>query len=231
MKAMILAVQVIEMVQGAPQGLPRRLPAKVIREDRCITSGIAAPFTLSPDKRSPVPASYAKCGKAPEAEGDRASEEDMVAHADDGDGHDHEQAAKPQRSREEAGLAPIEPPAEEALGEEGQKEGCSTYDADFGKHIEIHVVRMEDEDVLILNKEVVVRIGQIIAPPPHAEKRVLFDHGDGALPQGKSQADRGVLAGEEGQKTLDHLSVVEEEHKRDEEEKEAESLVIEEGEP
>ena len=56
----------------------------------------------------------------------------MVAHADDGDGHDHEQAAKPQRSREKAGLAPVELPAEEALDEEGQKEGCSAYDADFG---------------------------------------------------------------------------------------------------
>lgn len=182
MKAMILAVQVIEMVQGVPQGLTQRLPAKVIREDRLIAFGIAAPFTLSPDNRSLVPASYAKCGKAPEAEGDRASEKDMVAHAEDGDGHDHEQAAKPQRSREEAGLAPVELPAEEALGEEGQKEGCSAYDADFGEHIEIHVVRMEDEDMLILNEEVVVGIGQIIAPPPHAEKRVLFDHGDGALP-------------------------------------------------
>ena len=140
------------------------------------------PSLFPPDNRSPIPASYAKCGKAPEAEGDRASEKDMVAHAEDGDGHDHEQAAKPQRSREEAGLAPVELPAEEALGEEGQKEGCSAYDADFGEHIEIHVVRMEDEDVLILNEEVVVGIGQIIAPPPHAEKRVLFDHGDGALP-------------------------------------------------
>lgn len=107
MKAMILAVQVIEMVQGVPQGLTRRLPAKVICEDRCLASGIATPFTLSPDNRSPIPASYAKCGKAPEAEGDRASEKDMVAHAEDGDGHDHEQAAKPQRSREEAGLAPV----------------------------------------------------------------------------------------------------------------------------
>lgn len=182
MKAMILAVEVIEMVQGAPPGRTRKLPAKVICEDRRIASGIAAPFTLSPDNRSPVPASYAKCGKAPEAEGDRASEEDMVAHADDGDGHDHEQAAKPHRSREEAGLASVELPAEEALGEEGQKEGCSAYDADFGEHIEIHVVRMEDKDVLILNEEIVVGIGQIIAPPPHAEKRVLFDHGDGALP-------------------------------------------------
>ena len=219
------------MVQGVPQGLTRRLPAKVICEDRCLASGIATPFTLSPDNRSPIPASYAKCGKAPEAEGDRASEKDMVAHADDGDGHDHEQAAKPHRSREEAGLAPVELPAEEALGEEGQKEGCSAYDADFGEHIEIHIVRMEDEDVLILNEEVVVGIGQIIAPPPHAEKRVLFDHGDGALPQGKAQADRGVFAGEKGQKTLDHLSVVEEENERDEEEKKAESLVIEEGEP
>ena len=89
---------------------------------------------------------------------------------------------------------------------------------------------MEDEDVLILNKEVVVGIGQIIAPPPHAEKRVLFDHGDGALPQGKSQADRGVFSGEEGQKTLDHLAMVEKKNERDEEEKEAESLVIEESE-
>ncbi len=48
MKAMILAVQVIEMVQGVPQGRTRRLPAKVICEDRCIAFGIAAPFTLSP---------------------------------------------------------------------------------------------------------------------------------------------------------------------------------------
>ncbi len=89
---------------------------------------------------------------------------------------------------------------------------------------------MEDEDVLILNEEVVVGIGQIIAPPPHAEKRVLFDHGDGALPQGKAQADRGVFTGEERQETLDHLPVVEEENERNEEEKEAEPLVIEEGE-
>lgn len=59
---------------------------------------------------------------------------------------------------------------------------------------------------------------------------MLFDHGDSALPQGKAQADRGVLAGEEGQETLDHLSMVEEENKRDEEEKKAESLVIEESE-
>ena len=232
MKAMILAVEVIEMVQGSAA----RPHSKASREGDLKRSvhhsgHHCPPSCFRPDNRSPVPASYAKCGKAPEAEGDRASEEDMVAHADDGDGHDHEQAAKPQRSREEAGLAPIELPAEEALREEGQEEGCSAYDADFGEHIEIHVVRMEDEDVLILNKEVVVGIGQIIAPPPHAEKRVLFDHGDGALPQGKAQADRGVLAGEKGQKTLDHLSVVEEENKRDEEEKKAESLVIEEGEP
>lgn len=48
MKAMILAVQVIEMVQGVPQGRARRLPAKVICEDQCIASGIATPFTLSP---------------------------------------------------------------------------------------------------------------------------------------------------------------------------------------
>ena len=48
MKAMILAVQVIEMVQGVPQGLTQRLPAKVIREDRLIAFGIAAPFTLPP---------------------------------------------------------------------------------------------------------------------------------------------------------------------------------------
>lgn len=48
MKAMILAVQVIEMVQGVPQGLTRRPPAKVIREDRLIAFGIAAPFTLPP---------------------------------------------------------------------------------------------------------------------------------------------------------------------------------------
>ena len=155
----------------------------------------------------------------------------MVAHADDSDGHDHEQSAKPQRSSEKARLPSIEFPAEEALGEEGQKEGCSTYDADFSRHIEVHVVCMEDEDVLILDKEVVVGIGQIIAPPPHAEERVLFDHGDGALPQGKAQADRGVLAGKEGQETLNHLPVVEEENERDEEEKKAEPLVIEEGEP
>ena len=154
----------------------------------------------------------------------------MVAHADDGDGHDHEQPAKPQRSSEKARLSSIEFPAEEALGKEGQEKGCSAYDTDFGEHIEIHVVRMEDEDVLILNEEVVVGIGQIIAPPPHAEKRVLFDHGDGALPQGKAQADRGVFTGEERQETLDHLPVVEEENERNEEEKEAEPLVIEEGE-
>ena len=48
MKAMILAVEVIEMVQGAPPGRTRKLPAKVICEDRRIASGIAAPFTLSP---------------------------------------------------------------------------------------------------------------------------------------------------------------------------------------
>lgn len=60
---------------------------------------------------------------------------------------------------------------------------------------------------------------------------MLFDHGDGALPQGKAQADRGVLAGKEGQETLDHLPVVEEENERDEEEKKAEPFVIEEGEP
>ena len=48
MKAMILAVQVIEMVQGAPPGRTRRLPAKVICEDRCFALGISAPFTLQP---------------------------------------------------------------------------------------------------------------------------------------------------------------------------------------
>ena len=48
MKAMILAVEVIEMVQGSPQGLTRRLPAKVICEDRCLASGMAAPFTMPP---------------------------------------------------------------------------------------------------------------------------------------------------------------------------------------
>lgn len=44
MKAMILAVEVIEMVQGSATGPP----AKVIREDRCNAFGIAAPFTLPP---------------------------------------------------------------------------------------------------------------------------------------------------------------------------------------
>lgn len=48
MKAMILAEEVIEMVQGAPQDRTRRLPAKVICEDLCFAFGIAAPFTLSP---------------------------------------------------------------------------------------------------------------------------------------------------------------------------------------
>lgn len=48
MKAMILAVEVIEMVQGAPQSLTRKLPAKVIREDRCLAFGIAAPLHTFP---------------------------------------------------------------------------------------------------------------------------------------------------------------------------------------
>lgn len=62
MKAMILAVQVIEMVQGVPQGLTRRLPAKVIREDRLIAFGIAAPFMLSPiiAHQSPLPTQSAE---------------------------------------------------------------------------------------------------------------------------------------------------------------------------
>lgn len=63
MKAMILAVQVIEMVQGAPQGLTRRLPTKVICEDRCLASGIAAPFTLPPPitaHQSPLPTQSAE---------------------------------------------------------------------------------------------------------------------------------------------------------------------------
>lgn len=48
MKTMILAAEVIEMVQGVPQGRARRLPAKVICEDQCIASGIAAPLHTFP---------------------------------------------------------------------------------------------------------------------------------------------------------------------------------------
>ncbi len=89
MKAMILAVQVIEMVQGSAAG-PH---PKASREGDLGRPVQHFGHGCLLHERSPVPASYAKCGKAPEAEGDRASEEDMVAHADDGDGHDHEQAA------------------------------------------------------------------------------------------------------------------------------------------
>ena len=58
MKAMILAVQVIEMVQGAPQGLTQRLPAKMICEDRCIASGMAVSFTNA--HQSPLPTQSAE---------------------------------------------------------------------------------------------------------------------------------------------------------------------------
>lgn len=43
MKTMILAVQVIEMVQGSAARPHPKAPAKVICEDRCIAFGIAAP--------------------------------------------------------------------------------------------------------------------------------------------------------------------------------------------
>lgn len=58
MEAMILAVQVIEMVQGSAAG-PH---PKVICEDRCIASGIAAPFTLPPiiAHQSPLPTQSAE---------------------------------------------------------------------------------------------------------------------------------------------------------------------------
>lgn len=62
MRAMILAVQVIEMVQGVPQGLTRRLPAKVICENRCNASGIAAPSRCLPitAHQSPLPTQSAE---------------------------------------------------------------------------------------------------------------------------------------------------------------------------
>ena len=49
MKAMILAAEVIEMMQEISlQDRMRRLPAQVIREEQCIASAMAAPFTPAP---------------------------------------------------------------------------------------------------------------------------------------------------------------------------------------
>lgn len=45
---MILAVEVIEMVQGSAAGPHSKASREGDLEDRCIASGIAAPFTLFP---------------------------------------------------------------------------------------------------------------------------------------------------------------------------------------
>lgn len=48
MKAMILAVEVIEMVQGSAAGPHSKASREGDLEERRIASSIAAPFTLTP---------------------------------------------------------------------------------------------------------------------------------------------------------------------------------------
>lgn len=63
MKAIILAVEVIEMAQeGSSQDRTRRLPTKVIREDRRIALGMALLHAVSPitAHQSPLPTQSAE---------------------------------------------------------------------------------------------------------------------------------------------------------------------------
>ena len=110
----------------------------------------------------------------------------MVAHADHGHGHHHEEATKAHGCSEWISPPPIDFPGNISLGEKGKEEGKAPEDAHFGWHIKIHIVRVENEHVLILDEEIVFRVRQEIGAPTDAKEWMFFDHGFGAFPKGEA---------------------------------------------
>ena len=155
----------------------------------------------------------------------------MVSHADDREGHDHEDAAKAHGFREAVISMAVISPAEDSLGKECQKKGHAAGDTHLCQHVEVHVVGVEDEHSLFLDEEIIVRIGQEIGPPAHAQKRMLLYHGHGAFPQSKAQVHGRIFPGKEGEEPFHHLPVVEGQHRRHQKEEEAEPFIIKESKP
>lgn len=98
-------------------------------------------------------AGNAEGGQRPEAEGYGPAEEDMVPHADDREGHDHEHAAKAHGLGEAVLSMAVIFPAQDALGKEGAKECQSAGNAYFRQHIQVHIMGMEDEHSFFLNEK------------------------------------------------------------------------------
>lgn len=105
-------------------------------------------------------AGNAEGGQRPEAEGYGPAEEDMVPHADDREGHDHEHAAKAHGLGEAVLSMAVIFPAQDALGKEGAKECQSAGNAYFRRHIQVHIMGMEDEHSFFLNEKIIIGIAR-----------------------------------------------------------------------
>lgn len=99
------------------------------------------------------PAGDAEGRQGPEAEGYGPAEENVIPHADDSEGHDHEHAAKAHGFSEAVLSMAVIFPAQDALGKEGTKKCQSAGNAYFRRHIQVHIMGMEDEHSFFLNEK------------------------------------------------------------------------------
>lgn len=176
-------------------------------------------------------AGNAEGGQRPEAEGYGPAEEDMVPHADDSKGHDHEHAAKAHGLGEAVLSMAVIFPAQDALGKEGAKECQSAGNAYFRRHIQVHIMGMEDEHSFFLNEKIIIGIGKKIGPPAYAQERMFLNHGHRTFPQSEAEVHRRIFAGEKGKEPFHYLAVIEGQHHRHQKEEESEPFVIKKSKP
>lgn len=175
-------------------------------------------------------AGNAESRKTPETERYRTAEQHVVSHADDPYGHDHEKAAKAKGAGKAILPLLIDTEREISLGKDGANKCKAPGNAHFSRHIEIHVMGMENKDSRFLDEEIIFRIGKEIGPPADTEEWMIFNHGSRAFPESIPEADRCIFSGEKREEPFHNLSVVEEKNYGHQKEEETESSVIEQSE-
>ena len=77
---------------------------------------------------------------------------------------------------------------------------------------------MENQYIVILYKEIVIRVCEEIRSPADAQKRMFFNHGSRAFPESEAKIDGRVIPPEKGKETFGNLSVIKEKANRNEQE-------------
>lgn len=153
----------------------------------------------------------------------------MVPEADNGNRDDGKHTSKP-HGAVKGSLSPFENPVgDDALGKESSQECKASGDSHFGQHVQVHVVCMENQYIVILYKEIVIRVCEEVRSPADARKRMFFNHGSRAFPESEAEIDGRIVPSEKGKETFSNLSVIKEKADRNEQEQKPESLIMENG--